>query len=401
MGYPKTMLITLVLFVTRIKGQYQQPQNLVDQNTGTLLHAVPGSQGRPLPVFQNLPGDRLPGTGNSFSHPLGTAPATSGTSPRGGVGSSPQFIGFPQSLGAYLAQGAPAPDERFSQIIARGPDVDTTQSFIGVPASGAVFAQGIGGSPALDAGFSSGPSVGAAQSFRSGATFAQGLASGQISGVTFASGPGVGSVQSIPTGSAPRAGFSHDIGSQINVIKSDRSSQVNVPRVTSGPGANIIRNFGSQEVRRVDALLTPTVTQIITIDRCVTVTDQAFNSVAVTLTSFSVQTVTVGTRAVLQTPVDDRVALQTSVFVRPGTVTITEVKSDFRIVTETSLTHVTLAHTSYVISQYTFTTTATQVLTYTATLVHTNISTHRTTFTNFRTVTDTVYVNSGYGYRQQ
>nr|XP_045610916.1 uncharacterized protein LOC123766099 isoform X14 [Procambarus clarkii] len=204
--------------------------------------------------------------------------------------------------------------------------------------------------------------------------------SGQAAGAVF--GQGVGS------GQAAGAVFGQN---QATVLGSGRFNQVSVPRVT----------IGIPEVRSVDALLTPTVTQVITIDRCVTVTDQAFNSVAVTLTSFSVQTVTVGTRAVLQTPVDDRVALQTSVFVRPGTVTLTEVKSDFRIVTETSLTHVTLAHTSYVISQYTFTTTATQVQTYTATLVRTNISTQRTTVTNYRTVTDTVFVNSAYGYRAQ
>ncbi|XP_069177297.1 uncharacterized protein [Procambarus clarkii] len=213
-----------------------------------------------------------------------------------------------------------------------------------------------------------------------GAVFGQGVGSGQAAGAVF--GQGVGS------GQAAGAVFGQN---QATVLGSGRFNQVSVPRVT----------IGIPEVRRVDALFTPTVTQVITIDRCVTVTDQAFNSVAVTLTSFNVQTVTVGTRAVLQTPVDDRVALQTSVFVRPGTVTLTEVKSDFRIVTETSLTHVTLAHTSYVISQYTFTTTATQVQTYTATLVRTNISTQRTTVTNYRTVTDTVFVNSAYGYRAQ
>nr|XP_045610925.1 uncharacterized protein LOC123766106 [Procambarus clarkii]XP_045610926.1 uncharacterized protein LOC123766106 [Procambarus clarkii] len=226
--------------------------------------------------------------------------------------------------------------------------------------AGGVFGQGVGSGQAAGAVFGQG--VGSGQP--AGAVFGQGVGSGQAAGVVFGQ-------------------------NQAAVLGSGRFSKVSVPRVT----------IGSPEVRRVDALFTPTVTQVITIDRCVTVTDQAFNSVAVTLTSFSVQTVTVGTRAVLQTPVDDRVALQTSVFVRPGTVTLTEVKSDFRIVTETSLTHVTLAHTSYVISQYTFTTTATQVISYTATLVRTNISTQRTTITNYRTVTDTVFVNSGYGYR--
>nr|XP_045610920.1 uncharacterized protein LOC123766101 isoform X4 [Procambarus clarkii] len=245
---------------------------------------------------------------------------------------------------------------------------------------GPVFGQGVGSGQASGAVFGQG--VGSSQASR--AVFGQGVGSGQASGVVF--GQGVGS------GQASGAVFGQGVGS-------GQFSQVTVPRVTSGSGVNIIRTIGTPQVRRVDALLTPTVTQVITIDRCVTVTDQAFNSVAVTLTSFNVQTVTVGTRLVLQTPVDDRVALQTSVFVRPGTVTLTEVKSDFRIVTETSLTHVTLAHTSYVISQYTFTTTATQVISYTATLVRTNISTQRATITNYRTVTDTVFVNSGYGYR--
>ncbi|XP_045610925.2 uncharacterized protein [Procambarus clarkii] len=240
--------------------------------------------------------------------------------------------------------------------------------------AGGVFGQGVGSGQAAGAVFGQG--VGSGQP--AGAVFGQGVGSGQAAGAVF--GQGVGS------GQAARVVFGQN---QAAVLGSGRFSKVSVPRVT----------IGSPEVRRVDALFTPTVTQVITIDRCVTVTDQAFNSVAVTLTSFSVQTVTVGTRAVLQTPVDDRVALQTSVFVRPGTVTLTEVKSDFRIVTETSLTHVTLAHTSYVISQYTFTTTATQVISYTATLVRTNISTQRTTITNYRTVTDTVFVNSGYGYR--
>ncbi|XP_053626435.2 uncharacterized protein [Cherax quadricarinatus] len=177
-------------------------------------------------------------------------------------------------------------------------------------------------------------------------------------------------------------------------------------RVVSGPGAgvtfgqiNVPRASVAGQINRVNFLITPTVTQIVTIDRFVTLTDLAFNSVAVTLTSFNVQTVTAGTRVVVATPVDERVALQTTVVLRPTSVTMTEVKSDFRVVTEVSVDHVTITHTSYIISQYTYTTTATQVLTYTSTLVRTNLRTASTTFTEYRTVADTVYVGGNYGTR--
>nr|XP_053629710.1 uncharacterized protein LOC128686700 [Cherax quadricarinatus] len=154
--------------------------------------------------------------------------------------------------------------------------------------------------------------------------------------------------------------------------------------------------FGSQ-VNRVDNFLNPTITQVVTIDRFVTLTDTAFNSVAVTLTSLIVQTVTTGTTLVLSTPINDRIALQTSVVLRPSSVTLTEVKSDFRIATEVSIDHVTITHTSYIIKQFTYTTTATQILTYTSTLVRTNVNTERSTITDYLTVTDTVYVQRGYG----
>ncbi|XP_045610923.2 uncharacterized protein [Procambarus clarkii] len=178
MACPKSVLVTLLVLVTTVTGQYLQPQNLViGQNTGTFLQAVPGSQGRPITVFQNLPVNSQTGIGNAFfSQPLGTAPATSGTSPQGGVSSSPQFIGLPLSLPAYQNQAGPSSDNRVSQIIARGPDVDTTQSFIGVPTSGAVSAPHIGGGPAFGVAFASGQNVGAAQSLGTGAAFAQGLA---------------------------------------------------------------------------------------------------------------------------------------------------------------------------------------------------------------------------------
>ncbi|XP_069173642.1 uncharacterized protein [Procambarus clarkii] len=258
---------------------------------------------------------------------------------------------------------------------------------------GPVVGQGVfaGPGPVVGQGVFAGPGpvVGQGVFAGSGPVVGQGVFAG--------SGPVVG--QGVFAGPGPVVG-----SGPATIFSSGRLDQVNVPRVavgSTGPSGSVVRPVGVPQVRRVDDVFHPTVTKVVTVDRCVTVTDQAFNSVAVTLTSFSVQTVTVGTRSVLQTPVDDRVDLQTSVFVRPTSVTLTEVKSDFRIVTETSLSYVTLGHTSYVISQYTYTTTATQVLTYTATVVHTNINTHRTTLTNYRTVTDTVYVNSGYGYRPQ
>ncbi|XP_045610927.1 uncharacterized protein [Procambarus clarkii] len=189
--------------------------------------------------------------------------------------------------------------------------------------------------------------------------------------------------QSVGSGPAPQSGPQVTVGD------------------TAGSPPYAGGRYSSPRVVRVDSPYVPTVTQFVTIDRCITVTDQAFNSVPVTLTSLNVHTVTAGTRAILQTPVDDRVALQTVLVYKPTSLTVTSVKSDFRIVTEVSLDRVTLAHTSYVIVQSTFTTTATQVVTLSTTLVRTNISTQRTTLTDYRTLTDTVYVNSGYGYRTQ
>ncbi|XP_069937287.1 mucin-5AC-like [Cherax quadricarinatus] len=183
-------------------------------------------------------------------------------------------------------------------------------------------------------------------------------------------------------------------GSLPTFVSGDSTSR----RITGGPGvAGGQRVSGSGQVSRADFLITPTVTRLVTIDRFVTLTDLAFHSVAVTLTSLTVQTVAAGTRVVVATPVDERIALQTTVVFRPSSVTLTEVKSDFRIVTEVSVDHVTITHTSYIISQSTYTTTATQALTYTSTLVRTNIRTERTTFTDFQTITDTVYFGGSYG----
>ncbi|XP_069161382.1 uncharacterized protein [Procambarus clarkii] len=226
-----------------------------------------------------------------------------------------------------------------------------------------------------------------------------GVGSGPLPGVGLGLGSGQGIDTNLGQASSPAASSSQRAGG------GDRAAQVSSgPRAasgSSGPASYAGARYGSPQVSRVDALFNPTVTQFVTIDRFVTLTDQAFQSVAVTLTSLTVQTVTTGTRAVVQTPVDDRVALETTVVVRPSTLTVTYVQSDFRIVTERSLDYVTIAHTSYVIIQTTYTTTATQVLSYTTTLVRTNINTKSTVFTDYRTVTDTVLVpGARYGYRQ-
>ncbi|XP_045610930.2 uncharacterized protein [Procambarus clarkii] len=201
-------------------------------------------------------------------------------------------------------------------------------------------------------------------------------------------------------GSGPRVSAGSS-GSVVGAGQGLGSGQRVAAGSSSGPASYAGPRYGSPQVSRVDAVFHPTVTQLVTVDRFVTLTDQAFQSVAVTLTSLTVQTVTTGTRGVLQTPVDDRVALQTTVVVKPSTLTVTHVQSDFRIVTERSLDYVTIAHTSYIIVQTTYTTTATQVLSYTTTLVRTNINTKSTAFTDYRTITDTVLVPGGYyGNRQ-
>ncbi|XP_045588091.1 uncharacterized protein [Procambarus clarkii] len=246
----------------------------------------------------------------------------------------------------------------------------SSQGSSGQHGSGSVVRGGLGSGPVLGAGIGLGSSQGV------GINLGQGIGSGPAG----SSGQGI-------SGSGDRPG-------QVSSGPLASSS-------SSGPAPYAGARYGSPQVSRVDAVFNPTVTQLFTIDRFVTLTDQAFQSVAVTLTSLTVQTVTTGTRAVVQTPVDDSVALQTTVVVRPSTLTVTYVQSDFRIVTERSLDYVTIAHTSYVIMQTTYTTTATQVLSYTTTLVRTNINTKSTVFTDYRTVTDTVLVpGARYGYRQ-
>nr|XP_045582769.1 uncharacterized protein LOC123745807 isoform X2 [Procambarus clarkii] len=345
--------LTVVFYVAGVTCQYlplQAPALRQDFGTSAAFsHNIPRDTGRPRPLLSATIGNQQSSAQTSAANDAFILQAPgSGLVPDAGQhrGSLPAGSSFPQDfrsdIGPLVGQG-----------VLGGPGPLVGQGVLGGP--GPLVGQGVLGGP--------GPLVG--------------------HGVLGGPGPLVGS-------------------GPATIFSGGRLAQVNVPLVAvgnTGSSGSVVRPVGLPQVRRVDDVFHPTVTQVVTIDRCVTVTDQAFNSVAVTLTSFSVQTVTVGTRSVLQTPVDDRVALQTSVYVRPTSVTLTEVKSDFRIVTETSLSYVTLGHTSYVINQYTYTTTATQVLTYTATVVHTNINTKSTAFTNYRTVTDTVYVNSGYGYR--
>ncbi|XP_045582870.2 collagen alpha-2(I) chain-like isoform X2 [Procambarus clarkii] len=378
------ILVASIFYVAGVTSQYQPLQTLgVPKSSST----SPGFDGIPRDTSQPLPGlIEAIGSLPSSAQPIAAEDAFilqgpgSGLLPDAGQhrGSFADGRYFPQDFHSGVA---PGPD--VGQGVFGGPGPNVGQGVFGGP--GPNVGQGVFGGP--------GPNVGQGVFGGPGPNVGQGVFGGP--------GPNVG--QGVFGGPGPNVGQGV-FGGPATIFSGGRLDQVSVPRVavgSTGPSGSIVRPVGVPQVRRVDDVFHPTVTQVVTVDRCVTVTDQAFNSVAVTLTSFSVQTVTVGTRSVLHTPVDDRVALQTSVFVRPTSVTLTEVKSDFRIVTETSLSYVTLAHTSYIISQYTYTTPATQVLTYTATVVHTNINTKSTTFTNYRTVTDTVYINSGYGYRPQ
>ncbi|XP_045590263.2 uncharacterized protein [Procambarus clarkii] len=351
------ILVGSIFCVAGVTSQYQPLQTLgvpESSSTSPAFDGIPRDTSQPLPGLIEAIGS-LP----SSAQPIAAEDAFILQGPGSGL------VPDAGQHRASFADGRYFPQD-FGSDVAPGPNVG--QGVFGGP--GPNVGQGVFGGP--------GPNVG------------QGVFGGP--------GPNVG--QGVFAGPGPNVGQGVFAG-PATIFSGGRLDQVTVPRVAVGSTGSIVRPVGVPQVRRVDDVFHPTVTQVVTIDRCVTVTDQAFNSVAVTLTSFSVQTVTVGTRSVLHTPVDDRVALQTSVSVRPTSVTLTEVKSDFRIVTETSLSYVTLGHTSYIISQYTYTTPATQVLTYTATVVHTNINTKSTTFTNYRTVTDTVYVNSGYGYRPQ
>lgn len=58
---------------------------------------------------------------------------------------------------------------------------------------------------------------------------------------------------------------------------------------------------------------------------------------------------------VVATPVNHGLALSTSVVVRPAHVTVTDTKSAFRVVLRTSVSYVTLTHTSYDITHVPFT----------------------------------------------
>ncbi|XP_071534071.1 uncharacterized protein [Panulirus ornatus] len=164
----------------------------------------------------------------------------------------------------------------------------------------------------------------------------------------------------------------------------------------SGQGAAFASGQGATRV--VEAPVTPTVTKTITIDHFVTATDLAFHSVPVTLTDLVVRTTTLTTARVIRTPVDDRVALQTTVVIRPTSLTVTCSKYYYNVVTEVSVDHVIITHTSYIIDQVTYTTTATQASTYASTMVRTIVHTQRTTVTDYHTITNTVHGQAGAYY---
>ncbi|XP_071534060.1 uncharacterized protein [Panulirus ornatus] len=172
------------------------------------------------------------------------------------------------------------------------------------------------------------------------------------------------------------------------------------PAVTGGLAGVLGGNIGTSPVGQVNRILeapiTPTVTQTITIDRFVTLTDTAFHSVPVTLTDLSVRTVLATTQQVLHTPTNDLVSLERTVVVRPTSVTVTATDTDYRYVTETSVDHVIITHTSYRIKQVTYTTTATRASTHTSTFVRTIVRTQRTTLTEYLTITDAAYAPKPY-----
>lgn len=143
----------------------------------------------------------------------------------------------------------------------------------------------------------------------------------------------------------------------------------------------------------VQAQATPTLTFTVTNNVFITLTDLVLNSVGVTQTQFVAQTTTVPTQQVVTTPVDDIVVLATTVVQRPEYVTVTETKSDFRLAIRTSVTHVTITHTSYAITNVPFTITATEVVTITSPVVRTVVNTQVSTVTDYRTVANTVFVH--------
>ncbi|KAG0714515.1 hypothetical protein GWK47_013992 [Chionoecetes opilio] len=81
---------------------------------------------------------------------------------------------------------------------------------------------------------------------------------------------------------------------------------------------------------------------------------------------------------------------------RPEYITLTETKSDFRLAVRTSVTHVTLTHTSYAITHVPFTITATQTVHITSAVVRTVIDTVSRVVTDYRTLLNTVFVHGGY-----
>ncbi|KAK8394339.1 hypothetical protein O3P69_006504 [Scylla paramamosain] len=141
---------------------------------------------------------------------------------------------------------------------------------------------------------------------------------------------------------------------------------------------------------------TPTVTRTVTIDAFETLTDLVLHSVAVTRTQFNLVTTTRLTRVVVPTPINHGLALTTSVVVSPAYVTVTETKSDFRVVLRTSVSYVTLTHTSYAIMHVPFTLYITETVEVTSPVVRTVINTSVEAVTNYHTVTSTAYVHGGY-----
>ncbi|XP_045126350.1 uncharacterized protein LOC123513310 [Portunus trituberculatus] len=141
---------------------------------------------------------------------------------------------------------------------------------------------------------------------------------------------------------------------------------------------------------------TPTVTRTVTVDAFETLTDLILHSVAVTRTQFSIVTATRATTVIVATPVNHGLSLTTSVIVHPAYVTVTDTKSDFRVVVRTSVSRVTLTHTSYDITHVPFTLRVTETVEVTSPLVRTVIRTSVEAVTNHHTVTNTAYVHGGY-----
>ncbi|XP_042209432.1 dirigent protein 10-like [Homarus americanus] len=338
-------LVLVVLTVYTWAGLASLPGKR--QNIGSILDGEAGSGARSrnakIGSSAGVGGGDRSGTNTLAKSGRGTVSSAEGQATGGSGRDSSGGSAGPIVIGTV--NGGPTTFGNRVNGVGKGGQTDTPDQGVG---GGPAFGSGVGGGPAFGSGVGGGPAFG----------------SGVGGGPAFGSGVGGGPAFGSGVGGGPAFG--------------------------SG--------VGSGQVRRVEASITPTVTQTVTVDRFVTLTDLAFHSVAVTLTDLRVQTITVGTHAVVQTPVDDRVALQTTVVVRPTSVTVTCVKSDFRLVTEVAVDHVTITHTSYVIRQTTVTTLVTQTLTYTSTLVRTIINTQRTTFTDFHTITDTVFVPAVYNH---